>query len=112
MCIWLRHVCNFSNILALQIQTTATRIIHCAWQLDFNITLRSFEEPHIAGVRHLADLAMQSPKEVCPRLIFISSIAACSQSGPGSIIEDCVDMPPPVECGYGQVGNHPLAVDE
>lgn len=68
------------------------------------MALRSFEVPHIAGVRHLADLAMKSPATICPRLIFISSIAACGRLPQGSAIpEEYVDCPPPLEGGYGQV---------
>ncbi|KAI8624786.1 male sterility protein-domain-containing protein [Xylariaceae sp. FL1651] len=48
-------------------------IIHNAWNVDFNQSLRSFET-HIAGVRHLADLAARSQRRA--RLIFVSSVAS------------------------------------
>ncbi|KAF7972023.1 hypothetical protein HWV62_19235 [Athelia sp. TMB] len=89
--------------LYAEIQARVTRIIHCAWELDFNRALRSFAVPHIAGVRHLADLAMGSARYPCPRLVFVSSIAACAQAAPGSVIpEEFVDLPPPAAGGYGQ----------
>jgi hypothetical protein len=31
---------------------------------------------HIAGVRHIIDLALSSPQAQAPRLIFLSSVAA------------------------------------
>lgn len=87
-----------------QLRTTVTHIIHSAWHLDFNMILSSFEATHIAGVRHLADLALASPKATCPRIIFISSINAYGSWQPGAgIPEACVDFPPPVASGYGQV---------
>ncbi|KAJ7701502.1 hypothetical protein B0H17DRAFT_1157730 [Mycena rosella] len=58
-----------------EIRTSVTVIIHNAWQLDFNLTLDSFE-PHILGTRHLADFALSSP--LSPKFVFISSIAAMS----------------------------------
>ena len=43
------------------------------WQVDFNLSLESFE-PHIAGVRDLIDLSNQSIKK--PPILFTSSISA------------------------------------
>jgi thioester reductase-like protein len=51
----------------------ADAIIHNAWNVDFNQSLTSFET-HIAGVRHLADLAARSQRRA--RLIFVSSISS------------------------------------
>ncbi|KAI1121295.1 male sterility protein-domain-containing protein [Nemania abortiva] len=55
------------------IHINADVIIHNAWNVDFNQHLRSFET-HIAGVRHLADLAARSQRRA--KLIFVSSIAS------------------------------------
>ena len=55
-----------------------TQIIHSAWQLNFNLVLESFEKVHVAGVRHLIDLALGSPRRTCPRFVFLSSIASVS----------------------------------
>ncbi|TGO61871.1 hypothetical protein BCON_0024g00750 [Botryotinia convoluta] len=49
----------------------ATHIIHNQWQVDFNLSLASFE-PHIRGVRNLIDFAAQSKNNAI--LSFISSI--------------------------------------
>ncbi|RYC56734.1 hypothetical protein CHU98_g9467 [Xylaria longipes] len=56
-----------------EIHTNADAIIHNAWNVDFNQHLTSFET-HIAGVRHLAELAARSQRRA--RLIFVSSIAS------------------------------------
>jgi thioester reductase-like protein len=41
------------------------------WQVDFNLNLSSFE-PHIRGVRHLVDFALES--SINPAIFFISSV--------------------------------------
>ncbi|KAI0096933.1 male sterility protein-domain-containing protein [Nemania sp. FL0031] len=55
------------------IYSNADAIIHNAWDVDFNKHLGSFEI-HIAGVRHLADLAARSQRQA--KFIFVSSIAS------------------------------------
>ncbi|KAF3065896.1 Carboxylic acid reductase [Daldinia childiae] len=49
----------------------ADRFIHNAWPVNFNIPVESFE-PHIRGVRNVADFATNSSKRVA--VVFISSI--------------------------------------
>lgn len=48
-------------------------IIHNAWKVDFNHSLESFEQTHIAGVRRLVDFSHDSPRH--PHLAFISSVS-------------------------------------
>ncbi|KAI0058355.1 acetyl-CoA synthetase-like protein [Artomyces pyxidatus] len=56
------------------LQRTATSIIHNAWRVDFNITLKSFE-PLISSVRNLIDFALGSSHPVPPSILFTSSIS-------------------------------------
>ncbi|KAF8526258.1 male sterility protein-domain-containing protein [Hysterangium stoloniferum] len=58
------------------LRDSITHIIHAAWHVSFNLGLDSFERVHIAGVRHLIELALSSPQEKPPRLVFLSSIGA------------------------------------
>ena len=59
-----------------KIANTVTRIIHCAWPVDFNLSLQSFS-PQLQGVRALIDFAA-SPKH--PKsMFFVSSIASVGQ---------------------------------
>ncbi|TGJ88071.1 hypothetical protein E0Z10_g689 [Xylaria hypoxylon] len=51
----------------------AHRIIHNAWPVNFNISTETFE-PHLRGVRHLADFAVEAEHRVA--VVFISSIGA------------------------------------
>jgi thioester reductase-like protein len=48
------------------------RVIHNQWPVNFNMPVESFE-PHIRGVRHLADFSAAAAKRV--PIVFISSIA-------------------------------------
>ena len=54
------------------ITSSAHCIIHNQWQVDFNLSLPSFE-PHIAGLRNLIDLSITS--ELHPYIIFTSTIS-------------------------------------
>ncbi|TFK32327.1 acetyl-CoA synthetase-like protein [Crucibulum laeve] len=57
-----------------ELQNSVTTIIHNAWRVDFNASLRSFE-PLITGIRNLGDFALTSPVVGGPRFVFISSIS-------------------------------------
>jgi thioester reductase-like protein len=48
-------------------------IIHNAWRVDFNISVDSFEDVHIRGVRRFVDFSLQSPHRA--HLHFVSSIS-------------------------------------
>ncbi|KAI1637851.1 hypothetical protein F4809DRAFT_299478 [Biscogniauxia mediterranea] len=50
---------------------SADRFIHNAWPVNFNIPVESFE-PHLRGVRNVADFATYAAKRVA--VVFISSI--------------------------------------
>lgn len=83
------------------ITTTVTRIIHCAWPVDFNLSLQSFS-PHLEGVRTLIDFAA-SP-EYPKSFFFISSIASVGNwSAPGPVPETPLgDISLPLPTGYAE----------
>ncbi|KAB5511705.1 hypothetical protein GE09DRAFT_1180021 [Coniochaeta sp. 2T2.1] len=56
-----------------RLQRETDRIIHNAWPVNFHYSTASFA-PHVAGVRHLFDLAASAQKRVA--IMFISSRAA------------------------------------
>ncbi|KAF8578531.1 acetyl-CoA synthetase-like protein [Ramaria rubella] len=56
-----------------EILDNITLIIHNAWRVNFNMALDTFK-PVIRSVRNLIDFALQSPKAVPPRFIFVGSI--------------------------------------
>jgi thioester reductase-like protein/acyl-coenzyme A synthetase/AMP-(fatty) acid ligase len=85
---------------------TVDTFIHNAWAVDFNKTIASFEDTHIAGTRRVVDFSIESQHRA--HIIFISSIAGvgnwaatspASEQVPERIIEDhSVCLPQ----GYGE----------
>ncbi|KAJ6458386.1 hypothetical protein C8R47DRAFT_1203181 [Mycena vitilis] len=69
-----------------EMQQTVTHIIHTAWPVDFNLTLRSFE-PNINGLRNLVDFSLASPFIEPARLIYASSIGIFQDSTENNIAE-------------------------
>jgi len=55
-----------------EIAADASLVLHNAWQVDFNISLDSYES-HVRGVRHLLDLCLHSAHQA--KIFFLSSIA-------------------------------------
>ncbi|KAI0431346.1 hypothetical protein F5Y09DRAFT_340753 [Xylaria sp. FL1042] len=62
---------GLSNNIYKTLLKKAHRIIHNAWPVNFNISIETFE-PHLRGVRHLADFAAEAEHRVT--IVFISSI--------------------------------------
>ncbi|KZL86090.1 male sterility protein [Colletotrichum incanum] len=101
----------------------ADRIVHNAWAVNFNMPLEAFE-PHIKGVRNLADFAASAEKRVV--LVFVSTIGTTSNWNPsrGPVPETSLREYGLSGLGYGQsklissmvledaakVGDFPLAV--
>ncbi|KAG8782782.1 hypothetical protein FRC12_020418 [Ceratobasidium sp. 428] len=71
-----------------EIQATATTIIHNAWQVNFNLTLQSFE-PSIKGTRNLLELAFNPTAPTgLPRFVFTSSVSAAGFRGSDEKLEE------------------------
>ncbi|GAB1517035.1 hypothetical protein RhiTH_000078 [Rhizoctonia solani] len=87
-----------------EIRREATVIIHNAWQVNFNLSLQSFE-PSIRGARNLLDLAFHSTAPSgLPRFAFASSISVAGFAGPGRQLSE-VSVTPEMAAtsiGYGQ----------
>ncbi|KAL4982884.1 hypothetical protein BDW68DRAFT_191781 [Aspergillus falconensis] len=67
--------------------SSVTDIIHCAWSVNFNLHLSSFEKDNIAGLRHLANLCLRAQRPAPATLNFCSSISAVVRSPEPSIPE-------------------------
>ncbi|KAF8597331.1 acetyl-CoA synthetase-like protein [Ceratobasidium sp. AG-I] len=83
------------------ISGTATLVIHNAWQVDFNLSLPSFE-PSICGARNLLDLALAADPH--PRFVFISSVSAAGFVSVGRQLSEISLAPQDAatSIGYGQ----------
>ena len=90
------------NSYQFKIRTHVTHIIHNAWQLNFKLRMEGFERVHIAGTRHLIDLALSSPRVRSPRFVFLSSIATVTNyKGPGGAPEVSIVDEGLSSMGYG-----------
>ena len=74
------------------------------WQVDFNLSLESFE-PHIAGVRNFINLSNESAKK--PPILFTSSVSTLSNwhaKHPGEKVPEKAfhDFTIPAPMGYGE----------
>ena len=63
------------SALLHMIRYSATLVIHAAWAVNFSMRLRSFEDEHIRGLRHLLDLLLSSRAEPA-KFVFCSSVAS------------------------------------
>lgn len=92
---------GLDELIFQEVSTTVTRIIHCAWPVDFNISLQSFS-PQLQGVRALIDFAASPnhPKSI----FFISSIASVAKwSAPEPVPETPLwDFLLPLPTGYAE----------
>jgi thioester reductase-like protein len=65
-----------------QLMDSADYFIHCAWPVNFNHSVQTFE-PHIRGVKNLLNFASQTKKRL--PIVFLSSIGSVelwNESGP------------------------------
>ncbi|EUC46480.1 hypothetical protein COCMIDRAFT_92740 [Bipolaris oryzae ATCC 44560] len=61
------------------IASNLTSIIHCAWSVNFNKNLVSFEKDCIAGVRHLIDLCIATSSAAPASFDFCSSVSTVTR---------------------------------
>ena len=80
-----------------------SHIIHCAWPVNFQLGLHSFE-PHIAGVQNLLQISLAVPSAKAAKFMFCSSItAAMGTPLPARIPEGPIeDLSYSSELGYGR----------
>ena len=92
MCV---YACDFSKpTLGLSSKTYEDvthglkSIIHCAWNVNFNIGLDSFEHDCIIGLKHLINLGLRSQTKNSAEFVFCSSISAAGNANEREIPED------------------------
>ncbi|KAE8556190.1 hypothetical protein EYB25_000890 [Talaromyces marneffei] len=71
------------NLITSQI----TDLIHCAWSVNFNWQLASFEKGNIVGVKHLIELCLKSQRPTPASFNFCSSISAVVNTAEDEIPE-------------------------
>lgn len=94
------------NTLASEI----TDIIHCAWSVNFNLHLSSFERDSIAGLKHLIDLCLKAQRPAPATFNFASSVSSVVNTKATNIPEALPEkLSYAQEMGYAQsklVGEH------
>lgn len=90
-----------------QLQSEGTDLIHSAWKMNFNQTIKDFEHDCVRGVYYLLKLARPN----CMQFHFVSSIASVGSGVLSNIKEEPLPRDPRVALpqGYGQskyIGEH------
>lgn len=85
------------------ISTEITGLIHCAWSVNFNLALGSFETDCIAGAHNLLSLCLKAKRPEPATFNFCSSVSAVAATKGGFVSEA---LPKDLECaqnmGYAQ----------
>jgi thioester reductase-like protein len=97
-----QHRLGLDDELYEVLRTSVTTIIHGAWAVNFNMSLRSYEEPYISSVAHLLDLAMHSPWSPKPTFCLLSSVASVLREKNSPVREVLYDWEATSDMGYGQ----------
>ncbi|XXH04436.1 hypothetical protein Hte_010852 [Hypoxylon texense] len=97
-----QHRLGLDDGLYEVLRTSVTTIIHGAWAVNFNMSLRSYEEPYISSVAHLLDLAMGSPCSPKPTFCLLSSVASVLRARDSPLREVLYDWEAASDMGYGQ----------
>ncbi|KAF1961133.1 acetyl-CoA synthetase-like protein [Byssothecium circinans] len=77
-------------------------VIHCAWSVNFNLALSSFEKDCIAGVRHLLDLCHAASGPRPASFDFCSSVSTVSRCPVPEAPESLPELSWAQEMGYAQ----------
>lgn len=80
------------TLLASQV----THVIHCAWSVNFNMTLESFSDC-IAGTRHLLDFCLKAERQDGAAFAFCSSVSTTART-PGNSVPEAL----PESLAYAQ----------
>jgi carbohydrate kinase (thermoresistant glucokinase family) len=82
---------------------SVTSVMHCAWSVNFNWSLESFEGSCIAGTRHLLDLCLQARRPSPAKFSFCSSVSTVSRT-PGHWVPEALpeSLSYAQEMGYAQ----------
>ncbi|GLB11781.1 putative NRPS-like protein biosynthetic cluster [Aspergillus tubingensis] len=77
---------------------SVTAVMHCAWSVNFNWALESFESSCIAGTRHLLDLCLDVHGPQPARFAFCSSVSTVART-PGNWVPEA--LPDSLACAQG-----------
>ncbi|KAJ5629105.1 acetyl-CoA synthetase-like protein [Penicillium lividum] len=70
-----------------QLLNSTTAVMHCAWAVNFNWSLESFEDSCIAGARNLLDFCLSTKSPRPASMSFCSSVSTVAQT-PGNWVPE------------------------
>jgi thioester reductase-like protein len=71
-----------------KLRDSLTCIIHCAWAVNFNLGVKSFENQHIRGAFNLLNLCLKTRTAAPARFFFCSSISAAAGTPLPAVISE------------------------
>ncbi|KAL4922531.1 hypothetical protein BDW62DRAFT_217337 [Aspergillus aurantiobrunneus] len=71
---------GLSEAVYEEITRSVTAVMHCAWSVNFNWTLESFEQSCIAATRNLLDLCLETRGPVPAKFSFCSSVSTVART--------------------------------
>ncbi|USP79408.1 hypothetical protein yc1106_06682 [Curvularia clavata] len=93
---------GLDNATYTKVASTLTGVIHCAWSVNFNKSLTSFEKDCIAGVRYLIDLCLATPSQIPATFDFCSSVSTVARCPDFHTPERLAEYGWAQEMGYAQ----------
>ncbi|KAL1847941.1 putative NRPS-like protein biosynthetic cluster [Paecilomyces lecythidis] len=69
------------------ITSEITDLIHCAWSVNFNLNLASFEKDSIAGIKNLIDLCLKAQRPAPASFNFCSSVSTVTNTAGEDVLE-------------------------
>lgn len=99
-----RNDLGLNSAALAEIKDNLSLVIHCAWTVNFNLGVRSFEGQHIRGTCNLIQLCLKVRQPSPARFVFCSSISAALRSPRNfSVPEEPVTDPCNAQnTGYGR----------
>lgn len=70
------------------LRTSLTTVIHCAWAVNFNLGVQSFENQHIKGTYNLLNMCLNTTTLSPASLFFCSSISAAAGTPLPAVIQE------------------------
>ena len=74
-----RYRLGLAEAVREEVLEAITHVLHLAWDVNFNRSLESFEDTHVAGVRNLLDLSLEAKHHV--HFLFTSTFATATEWG-------------------------------
>jgi thioester reductase-like protein len=70
------------------LRKSLTTVIHCAWAVNFNLGVQSFEKQHIKGTYNLLNICLSTTTPSPAKLFFCSSISAAAGTPLPAVIQE------------------------